>query len=75
MQQMELDYHTPKEYTSMKLEDSLRAKEIIDAYLEGETILLRYKGISSKWFDLETTAHNNWNFNKYEYKVEPSVQT
>lgn len=59
----------------MKLEDSLRAKEIIDAYLEGETILLRYKGIGSKWFDLETTTHNDWNFNKYEYKVEPSVQT
>ena len=66
---MELDYHTPKEYTSMKLETSRKALEIIEAHIKGQPIQVRYKGISSRWYDLSTSDHDNWNFRKYDYRI------
>ena len=72
---MELDYHTPEEYKSMNLEISYKAREIIDAHIKGQPIMLRYKGIGGSWFPLTGTAHLNWNFAKYEYKIDNKDKT
>ena len=54
----------------MNLEISYKAREIIDAHIKGQPIVLRYKGIGGSWFPLTGTAHLNWNFAKYEYKID-----
>lgn len=66
---MELDYHTPKEHTSMKLETSRKALEILEAHINGQLVQLRYKGLGGRWFDIDKTDHTDWNFRKYEYKI------
>jgi len=54
----------------MNLKYSQEALKIIQAHLNHKPILLRYKGIGGKWHSLDTTAHLNWNFAKYEYKID-----
>ena len=59
----------------MNLEISYKAREIIDAHIKGQPIVLRYKGIGGSWFPLTGTAHLNWNFAKYEYKIDNKEKT
>ena len=72
---MELGYHTPEEYKSMNIENSYKAIEIIQSYMKGLPILLRYKFSGSKWFPLSDISHIDWNFAKYEYKLDNKDKT
>ena len=67
---MELDYHTQEKYKSMNLEHSNKAIEIIQSFMKGIPILLRYKGVNGSWYPLDKIAHIDWNFAKYEYKLD-----
>ena len=72
---MELGYHTPEEYKSMNIENSYKAIEIIQAYMKGTPILLRYRYSGSRWFPLSDISHIDWNFAKYEYKLDNKDKT
>ena len=54
----------------MNIENSYKAIEIIQAYMKGLPILLRYKFSGSSWFPLTGISHIDWNFAKYEYKLD-----
>lgn len=54
----------------MNIQASYKAKEIINAYIKGIPILLRYKHVGGKWHALDNIAHIDWNFAKYDYKVD-----
>jgi hypothetical protein len=75
MYQIELDYHTLEEYKLMNTENSYKAIEIIQAYMKGLPILLRYKFSGSRWFKLTDISHLDWNFSKYEYKLDNKDKT
>ena len=72
---MELDYHTPEEYKSMNIQNSYKAIEIIQSFMKGLPILLRYKGVNGSWYPLDKIAHIDWNFAKYEYKLDNKDKT
>ena len=75
MHQIELDYHTLEEYKLMNTENSYKAIEIIQAYMKGLPILLRYKFSGGRWFKLTDISHLDWNFSKYEYKLDNKDKT
>jgi hypothetical protein len=75
MHQIELDYHTLEEYKSMNTKNSYKAIEIIQAYMKGLPILIRYKFAGGRWFKLTDISHIDWNFAKYEYKLDNKEKT
>jgi len=66
--QLELNLKSTNKNT-MNIEKSYKALEIIKAHLNGETISLRYRGVT-RWYPLENTEHTDWNFAKYDYRIE-----
>ena len=58
----------------MNVQKSNNAIEILQAHILGLPILLRYKGFN-RWFLLDETAHLDWNFAKYEYKIRDKAKT
>jgi len=54
----------------MNLQASYKAREIIDAHIKGIPIVVRYKHVGGKWHSLSNIAHINWNFAKYDYKID-----
>ena len=75
MYQIELNYHTLEEHKLMNVENSYKAIEIIQAYMKGLPVLLRYKGLNTSWYNLDKIAHIDWNFAKYEYKLDNKDKT
>ena len=58
----------------MNVQKSNNAIEILQAHILGLPILLRYKGFN-RWFLLDETSHLDWNFSKYEYKLDNKDKT
>jgi|TARA_R110002051_G_scaffold14168_1_gene46175 hypothetical protein len=58
----------------MNVQKSNNAIEIIQAHILGLPILLRYKGFN-RWFPLDGIAHVDWNFAKYQYKIDDKDKT
>jgi|TARA_R110000824_G_scaffold131829_1_gene294091 hypothetical protein len=58
----------------MNVQKSNNAIEIIQAHILGVPILIRYKGFN-RWFPLNDVAHVDWNFAKYQYKMDDKDKT